>query len=52
LAEETVVIVADPSLGPQYLLPPLFQGPGHETVLWVDGPVASLGVLGIVSSPL
>ena len=51
-AEEAVVIVADLSLGPQCLLPPLLQGPGYQPVLRVDGSVASFGVLGLILCPL
>ena len=47
-AEEAVVIVADLTLGPQRLLPPLLQGSGHEAILRVDGPVAPFGVFGFV----
>src|SRR3954469_18374695 len=39
LAEETVVVVADSSLGAKCLLPPLLQRAGHEAVLRIDGPV-------------
>ena len=51
-AEEPVVIVADLSLGPQCLLPPLLQGSGDEAVLRVDGPIPPFGVLGLVPRPL
>src|SRR5262249_58503721 len=32
--------------------PPPLQGPGHEAVLRIDGPVAPLGILGVVPRAL
>src|SRR5262249_36262299 len=52
LAEEPIVIVADLPLGLQRLLPAPLQGPGHEAILRIDGPVAPFGVLGLVAGPL
>jgi hypothetical protein len=51
-AKEAIVIVADLTLRPQRLLPALLQGPGHELVLRVDGPVATFGVVGLVAGAL
>src|SRR5262249_722176 len=47
-AEEAVVIVPDLSLIAECLLPVLLQGSSDQAILRVNGPVAPLGILGLV----